>query len=257
VCTLIALHQVHRDFPLVIAANRDELYARRATPPHLLASDPPIVGGRDEEKGGTWLGAAAGGFFVALTNQRTVAPPPHGARSRGEVVLEALAQPNLEAAVAWLARLDTRAYSAFNLMLGDARALWVAYARGDAPVELAPLGPGIFALPNDRLGSVDFPKVDRAALLAEPLQALAWPELVPAAQAMLADHDIPPAAQGDARQALCVHTPIYGTVSASLLAYADGAGLVHYHHADGPPCRAPLIARPALVEALRPTRTAG
>jgi uncharacterized protein with NRDE domain len=246
VCTLIALHQVHRDLPLVVAANRDELYARRATGPMLLATEPPVIGGRDEDKGGTWLGASAGGFFVGLTNQRTVAPPAPGARTRGEVVLQALAQPSLDAAVAWVARLDTRPYSAFNLLLGDARALYVAYARGDAPVELAPLGPGIWALPNDRLGSPDFPKIDRAALLAAPLLTLSWPELVPAAQAMLADHTLPPAAQGDVRQALCVHTSFYGTVSATLLAYAT-EGLAHYHHADGPPCRVPLVARPELV----------
>jgi uncharacterized protein with NRDE domain len=256
VCTLIALHQVHRDFALVVAANRDELYARRASGPHLLAASPsPIIGGRDEEKGGTWLGAGAGGFFVGLTNQRTVAPPPAGARSRGEVVLHALAQPSLEAAVAWLTALDTRPYSAFNLLLGNGSALYVAYARGDAPVEVAALGPGIYALPNDRLHSPDFPKIDRAALLAAPLATLPWPELVPAAQAMLADHTLPPAAHGDVRQALCVHTSIYGTVSATLLAYG-AAGLAHYHHADGPPCRAPLVARPELVEAVA-TRSGG
>jgi uncharacterized protein with NRDE domain len=253
VCTLIALHQVHTDFPLIVAANRDELYSRRATGPLLLSADPPIIGGRDEQKRGTWLGASAGGFFVGLTNQRTVEPPAPGARSRGEVVLHALAQPSLDDAVAWVTALDSRPYSAFNLLLGNARALYVAYARGDAPVEVAALGPGIWALPNDRLGSPDFPKVDRAALLAAPLAMLPWPELVPAAQAMLADHTLPPAAQGDARQALCVHTPFYGTVSATLLAY-ESAGLAHYHHADGKPCQVPLVARPELVAL---TRAAG
>jgi uncharacterized protein with NRDE domain len=247
VCTLIALHQVHRDYPLVVAANRDELYARRATGPHLLA--PGILGGRDEDKGGTWLGAAAAGFFVGLTNQRVTGPIEPRQRSRGEVVLSALAAPSLEAAVAWVAGLDSRPYAPFNLLLGDGRALYVAYVRPEAPVELAALPAGIWALPNDRLGSPDFPKTDRAVALATALVALPWPELVPAAQAMLADHALPPAANGDVRQALCVHTPLYGTVSATLLAIGP-AGLAHYRHADGAPCTSPLVDRADLVDRL-------
>jgi uncharacterized protein with NRDE domain len=247
VCTLIALHQVHRHHPLIVVGNRDELYARRATGPQLLSAMPRVIGGRDEEKGGTWLGVSAHGFFVGLTNQRTAGPPEPGLRSRGEVVLAALRQPSLAAAVDGLLRLDAREYNSFNLLLGDARALWVAYARREAaPVEIAPLPPGIWTLPNDRLGSPDFPKIDRAAVLAAPLSSLPWPELVPAAQAMLADHQL---VGGDARQALCVHTPHYGTVSATLLALSP-RGVAHYLHADGPPCQAPLVDRAALVAAL-------
>jgi uncharacterized protein with NRDE domain len=262
VCTLIALHQVHRDYPLVVAANRDELHARRASGPMLLSTAPRIVGGRDEEKGGTWLGASAHGFFVGLTNQRTPGLPEMSLRSRGEVVLAALAQPGLDAAIAWLGELDAAAYNSFNLLVGDGRALWVAYARRESPrLELAPLPPGIWALPNDRLGSLEFPKIDRAVELARPLAALPWAELVPRAQAMLSDHALPepdripdgpawlPPAIRPRLQALCVHAPGYGTVSASLLAFSP-RGLEHYLHAAGPPCRAPLVEQPALVAAL-------
>lgn len=261
-CTLIALHQVHRDLPLVVAANRDELYARPASGPMLLSASPRIVGGRDELKGGTWLGASERGFFVGLTNQRTPEPPDPSLRSRGEVVLGALGQPGLQAAVDWLGRLDASAYNSFNLLVGDGRALFVAYARRESPrLELAPLAPGIWALPNDRLGSLEFPKIDRAVELARPLAALPWEALVPRAQAMLADHALPapervaeappwlPPELRPRLQALCVHTPVYGTVSASLLAFS-ARGLQRYLHAAGPPCRAPLVDQPALVAAL-------
>jgi uncharacterized protein with NRDE domain len=264
VCTLIALHQVHRDHPLIIAANRDELYARRSSGPQLLATAPRVIGGRDEEKGGTWLGASAHGFFVGLTNQRTLAPPDPAARSRGEVVLGALRQPNLAAAVAWLHTLDARAYNAFNLLLGDARALFVAYARRESErLEMIALAPGVWALPNDRLGSLEFPKIDRAVELAQPLTTVPWEALVPRAQAMLADHELPapdkmpdvpepPWLPPEVRarlQALCVHTPAYGTRSATLLAIG-ARGVEHYLHAEGPPCQVPLRARPDLVATL-------
>ncbi len=233
-CTLIALHQVHRDLPLVVAANRDELYARRSSPPMVLRESPRVVGGRDEEKGGTWLGVSEHGFFVGITNQRTPSLPDMSLRSRGEVVMTALAADSVQHAVDALAALDARQYNSFNLMLGDARRLWVAYARREsAAVEVIALGPGIWALPNDRLGSPDFPRADRAVELAAPLVSLPWPELVPRAQAMLADH------QGDAMHALCVHTPIYGTRSSALLAISE-RGVERYLHADGPPCESAL-----------------
>ena len=254
VCTLIALHRVHRQYPLVVAANRDELYARRTSPAQLLLASPPVLGGRDDEKGGTWLGATAGGLFVGLTNQRSAAPPLPSARSRGEVVLGALATDQLDGALAFVDALEAREYSPFNLFLGDAHRLFVAYGRPEARrVERLELEPGIYALPNDKLGSTSFPKIDRAALLAAPLVELDWDELVPRAQAMLADHDVPPEEriprdhppwipdeQAKQLQALCVHTPIYGTRSATLLA-ADHTGLQHFLYADGPPCQATLI----------------
>jgi hypothetical protein len=247
VCTLIALHQTHARYPLVVAGNRDELYGRRSTGPQLLSADPRIVGGRDLEKGGTWLGASADGFFVALTNQRTGSMPDPTLRSRGEVVLSALARPGLGAALDWLRTLDGREYNPFNLLLGDVHALWVGYARREsAALELLALPPGIWALPNDRLGSPEFPKADRAVARAQALCGLAWPELPVAAAGVLADHDQSHGPLG----ALCVHTLAYGTVSASLLAF-DGDGLAGYAHADGPPCQAPLVDRPDLVGALR------
>jgi len=258
VCTLVALFQVHRDHPLVIAANRDEFYARRTSGPQLLRDQPRVIGGRDEEKGGTWLGASEHGFFVGLTNQRSLAPPNPALASRGEVVLEALAQPGLPAAVRFLGALDGRAYNAFNLLVGDAERLVVAYARPEAAgLELEELPAGIWALPNDRLGSRDFPKIDRATELARPLAALSWDALVPRAQALLGDHELPPSLPEGALarlQALCVHTPAYGTRSASLLAFS-ARGLERYHHAEGPPCQAPLAPRADLARLL--TRSDG
>ena len=55
VCTLAIYTRVLPGLPLVVAANRDEFYARPASGPTLLASEPRIVGGRDLLAGGTWL----------------------------------------------------------------------------------------------------------------------------------------------------------------------------------------------------------
>ena len=47
-------------------------------------------------------------------------------------------------------------------------------------------------------------------------------------------------------QAMCIHTPTYGTVSSTLLALTPGAA-ARYLYAAGHPCEAPLVdARAAL-----------
>ena len=56
--------------PLIVAANRDEFYARPSLPLAQWPETPEIYAGRDLEAGGTWLGVGADGRFAALTNIR-------------------------------------------------------------------------------------------------------------------------------------------------------------------------------------------
>jgi uncharacterized protein with NRDE domain len=255
VCTLVAIAGLTPGVPLVVAANRDELYARAAAPPSLLETSPHrIVAGRDLAKGGTWLGATERGFFVGVTNQRswTGAPDPTR-RSRGELVLELLRAGSTDAALARLRAVDARAYNAFNLLLGDAEALHVAYARDDERrIALEPLGRGVWVLNNDTIGSRDFPKATRAARLVAPYVTRPWTELEPHLVTMLGDHALPALAdvprppessltheQLLALQAICVHTPVYGTRSSTILALGSGR-VLHYRFADGRPCVTPF-----------------
>src|SRR5689334_13802411 len=120
---------MHPDRPVILAANRDEFYARPARGPGALA--PGIVGGRDELAGGTWLALRVDGAFAAVTNQRTFAPRDAAARSRGELPLALLARPVREMA-AFAGALDASEYNDGNLMFGSAEGVWVAYLRREA-----------------------------------------------------------------------------------------------------------------------------
>ncbi|MEM1418432.1 MAG: NRDE family protein [Myxococcota bacterium] len=270
-CTLVAFSRVHPRLPLVVAANRDEFHARASTGPVVLHEAPRVVAGRDAEKGGTWLGASSSGLFVGLTNQREWAAKPREAlRSRGEVTLAALATGSVEGVHGLLDGLDTADLAGFNLLYGDAGSLHVAYARPGERVERRALPPGIHVLTNDRMGSPHFPKALRAERLAR--QALAAASDAPFAafvrrlEALLADRTQPsleavPEPPAGARvdremarrlQALCIETPVYGTVSATILALDEHA--IHAHlYADGAPGRVPfqdmtgLHATPALA----------
>jgi uncharacterized protein with NRDE domain len=247
-CTIIALQGLREDFPVVVAANRDEFYARPATPPRRLLEEPVAAGGRDLSAGGTWMGVTAGGFFVAVTNRRGLAPGMVQAKSRGTLVLEALRLGQTQAVRAMLSEIDARAYNEFNLMFGDANGLWLAYGRqgGDGALHAEPMPDGLHVLPNDRLDSPEFPKCERARSLVEPSAQATWPELRQTLQEALGDdHTVltepPPSAPAfftteltTKLSALCVRTPLYGTRSSSVVALQHGR-CAHYLHAEGPP----------------------
>lgn len=261
-CTVVALQGVVPEHPLVIVANRDEILTRPSAPPRVLHERPRAIGGVDLESGGSWMGANERGLFVALTNQRSAEPPERDRRSRGEVVTRALAQEDAAGVASMLGSLDAREYNPFNLMFGAPDDVRVAYARDDrGAIEVEPVPPGITVLPNDRLRSPGFPKIARAEQRARE----ALREDRAALLRILADHALPPESaiapmppspSGDARfppeilralQALCIHLPFYGTVSATALLYGPEGRVARYLFADGPPCSTPFRDVTALL----------
>jgi len=84
-CLILFATQAHAEYPLIVAANRDEAYARPAASAAFWSDHPDIFGGRDLEQGGTWLGIALSGRFAAITNYRQRPRAPAAPRSRGEI----------------------------------------------------------------------------------------------------------------------------------------------------------------------------
>ena len=65
-CTILVFNRVIPDIPVLIAANRDEIYNRPSSGAVVLQQEPRIVGGRDEIGGGTWMGVTEHGFLPEL-----------------------------------------------------------------------------------------------------------------------------------------------------------------------------------------------
>jgi uncharacterized protein with NRDE domain len=248
-CTLIVRHDLGDWCSTIIAANRDEFYRRPATGPQVLIETPRIIGGRDEEAGGTWFALTDAGLFLGLTNQRSFGARNDAARSRGELVVEALRTGTFEGVQSYLRRVDPRAYNEFNLIVGDGTRLLAAYGRaGLREVELEPLGPGVHVLCNDRLGSSEFPKADEARAKVEAIPPSDWSQIRPQLIEVLSDRSLPepsalpplpPNSPFDPEiarrlQAICVETPVYGTVSSTLAAVRPGR-VERYAFCDGPP----------------------
>ena len=252
-CTIITLCGVRADYPVVLATNRDEFFSRKSQGATLLLGRPKAVGGRDLVAMGSWMGVTEDGLFVSVTNQRTMEPPRFDKRSRGEVVLRALELGTREAVRHYVGTLDGRDYNAFNLLWGDASGLEVAYARGEAALELADVPTGVHVLPNDRLDSPAFYKVERARTLVQAMAHAPFELLVAALKHLLADTTTAPPDRAASAEptpwldqallqklsALCVETEAYGTRSSTIVALEPNR-VAHYLYADGPPGRAPF-----------------
>jgi uncharacterized protein with NRDE domain len=249
VCTLAIYVRRFAEFPLVLAANRDEFLARPATAPMLLAAAPRVVGGRDLLAGGTWLGISERGIAAGLLNRRTVDAPIEGKRSRGLLLLEILAATSAAEATRALGAIDPDTYNAFTLLVADATTAVVAQNRPDG-MHFTALDPGVHVLSNLDVGDPTCPKVarshERFARAGEAFQrdgdVGAFRD---ALRAILSDHTIALDPRlPDALGSLCVHTETFGTRCSSL-AFLDGRGAWRHWFADGPPCR--VVYAPALI----------
>lgn len=154
-CLILVAWQAHPDYPLVVAANRDEFFARPAAPAGWWADAPEVFAGRDLEAGGTWLGVNREGDFAGLTNFRDPTSQRPGTPSRGALVAQALTdRQGVEQRLAWLARHGAE-YNAFNLIFSRGPELAIfesASGQGQR------LGPGVYGLSNHLLDT-PWPKV--------------------------------------------------------------------------------------------------
>ena len=118
-CILFVGWQQHPDFPLIVAANRDEFYSRPAEPARYWPGQARILAGRDKQAGGTWLGVNKNGWFAALTNYREASAAPEAARSRGLLIVDFL--NGHASALEYAAAVTTAGpeYAGFSLLLCD------------------------------------------------------------------------------------------------------------------------------------------
>ena len=248
VCTLAAFVGVFPSWPLVVAANRDELLARPATPPLLLRdASPRAVGGRDLTAGGTWLGVNDAGLVAGILNRRSSSLPDPAARSRGQLCLDLLGVRGAEEAAARLEAEPAGHYNPFNLLVADRRGALVASQPPGQRPRVTRLEPGLHLLTNLDLNDPTCPRIAAShrgfAAAGDTFAHDGDVELLVARlQTVLADHAtaLDPRGPGS----LCVHMGAYGTRSSSVLLVPAGAAAVRYFHADGPPCRTRLAPVP-------------
>ena len=167
-CLIVFAWRPEDNESLILAANRDEFYARPSAPLDTWDDQPDIIGGRDLTAGGTWLAVGRDGRFATVTNIRDPGQPVSD-RSRGELPVRFLERDiSAEEYVHEVAQRSDE-YAGFNLLLGDRQSLWHLNARSRKPHRLPP---GVYGVSNADLNT-PWPKLLRARASLE--QALETP----------------------------------------------------------------------------------
>ena len=154
-CIVLFAWQAHADYPLIVAANRDEFHHRPAEAARWRGD---LLCGLDLVAGGTWLGVSRGGRFAAVTNYREpIADRTPGNRSRGMLPMGFIESERSPMEYLQALEADQQEYGGFNLLVCDGRELAWMSNRGAAPQLVTP---GIHALSNGQLDT-DWPKARR------------------------------------------------------------------------------------------------
>lgn len=239
-CTLIALWKYHPSAPLVLALNRDELFARPTAPAMLWDGPDPrerIVAGKDLRSGGTWFGVGRR-VVAALTNHRSSIPSRAGVRSRGDLVVRALRCENVAEVKDEIGALPPGEFGPFHLLACDADSMiWITNRSGE--FEAIPVSAGAHVLGNYGLdnesdsvvatlhgalkGADSMSEADLGIFLKNTLsrRAPGWP---------------------------CVELGPYGTRNSAILWW--GREKPTLWETDGPPDRAPWMDRSDLLSQL-------
>jgi len=239
-CLILFALDAHPKYRLVLAANRDEFYARATSSLHWWDEAPDVLAGKDLEAGGSWFGIHRDDRFAAITNYREP-KISQWSTSRGALVRDYLL--GTQSARQYLEQLETVAanYAGFNLLLGDRdQLLYFSNRAGESNRDTGPrlIEAGIHGISNALLDS-PWPKVTqgRAALAA----ALTRDGDTSALFALLADHTTPAdASLPDTGVGLelermlgprFIRSPNYGTRASTLL-LIDHDGQARVLHRD-------------------------
>jgi len=205
-CLIVVAHRIFDGFPLIIAANRDEEYARPTIPANFWSDHAEVLGGRDGLHGGTWLAITKHGRFAAVTNLRGAVRRPESL-SRGELVENFVI--GTQSPLEYAKSIDISRYAGFHLFVGE---IGGDLALVSGKVQL--LGPGIHGLSNAPDGE-RWPKV---ATAVEAMRTLRTPEEI---LRFLG----PPMKYGDPTRDIFIAGDRYGTRSSTAI-IADGKNVI-------------------------------
>jgi len=220
-CLIFVSYHHHPDYPLIVAANRDEFYARPSTPIHEWPDQPGVIAGRDQDKGGTWLGFARDGRFAAVTNFRS-GQANENRLSRGQLALQLLTSEQPDHFINDELARTAPDYNDFNCLFYYRKQLY--YLSNKADSHQAILSPGIYGLSNALLDT-PWPKLIRGkaafsrAITSVPDEPALWRTL--ADQTLAADNELPQTGVSQDWEKLLssrfIQSPHYGTRSSHLL----------------------------------------
>jgi uncharacterized protein with NRDE domain len=154
-CILFVAVNQHKDYPLIIAANRDEFFNRETSQSHIWGGEQGIIAGKDLQAGGTWMGINKNGYLASLTNIRDPHKLNANAITRGELVSHYLKKPVNNYHQTLSTSKDN--YNGYNLLFGKWNTLAVYNNHLN---QIQQLTDGYYGLSNASLNS-PWPKINK------------------------------------------------------------------------------------------------
>jgi len=227
-CLVLFSYRPGTDRPLIVAANRDEFYARPARSAHHWDDAVSVFAGRDLSAGGSWLGITTSGRFATVTNFAEESPDDQAPVSRGALVERFL--KDTTGAHAFVHGIHGPDYKGFNLLVYDGDKL--AYTSNRGYTE--DLETGTYGLANAELGAT-WPKVVAGARALDAL----GPATTTAALIRLLADDSQPADDAlprrgrpielERRVAPCfIRGEEYGTRASTAVIFDVGSGCIRF-----------------------------
>ena len=152
-CLILFAYKCHKEYFLILAANRDEYYDRETEKVHLWTQG--FYAGKDKKKGGTWLAISKSKRIAALTNFRDPKEFSVSKKSRGKLVTEFVETDLSPENYISQIRSKRNLFNGYNLILGSLEALYCYSSFNDS---ITPIKKGIFGLSN-HLFDTNWPKV--------------------------------------------------------------------------------------------------
>ena len=159
-CLILFSWDNHPKYKLIVAANRDEFYARPTSPLAIWEDENHVIAGKDLNAGGTWLGISQRGKFTALTNYRDPENIRDDAPSRGDLTKNYLSEEKDQHTFYQEVAPRLQEYNGFNLLNGNMERL--SYFNNQDK-KLEEIGSGIYGLSNAFLDT-PWPKVEKGKM---------------------------------------------------------------------------------------------
>ncbi len=213
-CLITFAYKTHPKYKFILAANRDEFYARPTSPLDWWEDHTAVLGGRDLQALGTWMAMNKNGRFAAVTNFRDIQNIRPDAQSRGDLPVNFLLGDQSSEAYAQEVYKKGSDFNGYNLLVMADELTHVSnYDR-----MINTLDSGIFGLSNALLDT-PWPKVRRAKDAFSQLikDDFALENLIEVMQdeSTAPDSELPETGLDYEREkalsAMCIRTPDYGT----------------------------------------------
>ncbi len=237
-CLITFAYKSHAKYKFILAANRDEFYARPTAVAHWWEDHKEILGGRDLQAKGTWMAIHRNGRFAAVTNYRDIQNINANAQSRGDLPVNFLLSNERPSVYSRSVKKEGEKYNGFNLITLDEELAYVS--NYDPEVQL--LDPGVYGLSNALLDT-PWPKVEKAkrafnTLIQQPFTLGQLIEIMQDTETAPDEH-LPATGLDYQREkavsAMCIRTPDYGTCCTSALTidYEGNVSFMEKTHAVG------------------------